>query len=105
MIIGLLSICYDMVFFMLSVCYDMMFFIVLLRRFICMKTIQIGKTYSINRKYHIIVIRILKKLTNGYSDHYIIKFISFMSLYYSIYLDFISLFIIFSNLYIESIYV
>ena len=38
-----------------------------------------------------------------YSSHYIIKFIGFMSIYYAISLNIVSLVMIFSNLYLGSI--
>ena len=42
------------------VCYDMALFVVLLQRFICVRTIQTGKTYLISRIYQIMVISILE---------------------------------------------
>ena len=57
-------------------CYDIMFFIILLRCFICMRTIQTDKRYS---------------------SQYIIKFVGFILIYCVINLNIISSFMIFSN--------
>ena len=72
-----------------------------------------GKIDSVNRRYQIMVINILKNLSHIYSNHYnwshrhsihyIIKFIDFISIYYAINLDVVLFFIILSNLYLRSI--
>ena len=49
------------------------------------------------------VVIILKNWSFKYFNHFIIKFIGFMLIYYIINLDIISSFIVFSNLYIEYI--
>ena len=79
--------------------YDVVFFVVLLRRFIYMMMIQIDKTDSISR----MIIYMLKNLSRRYSNYYIIKFISFILIYYGINLDIISSFMVFNNLYIPYI--
>ena len=62
------------------------------------------KTYSINRIYQILMVNILKNLNHKYFSYYIIKFLRFMSIYYTMNLDIVPLFIFFSNLYLKSIY-
>ena len=84
------------------VCYETVFFIVLLQRFIYVDAIHIGKTNSISRRYQIIVVRMLKNLNRRYSNYYIIKFIGFMPIYANN-LDTVSLFMVLSDLYLESI--
>ena len=49
------------------------------------------------------VVIILKNRSRKYFSYYITKFIGFMLIYYAINLNVILLFMIFSNLYIESI--
>ena len=49
-----------MIFDLLLVYYDMIFFVVLLRHFIFMQAIWIGKTDSISQKYQIMVVSMLK---------------------------------------------
>ena len=83
---------------LLSVCYDVILFVVLLQFFICVIVIHTSKANSFSQIYQIIVIKILK--SRRYFIHYIIKFISFMSIYYDINSDIVLFFIIFSNLYI-----
>ena len=51
----------------------------------------------------IMVLGILKNGSRGYFSHYIIKIIGFMSIYFVINLDIVSLFMVFSNLNLESI--
>ena len=63
-----------------------------------MIVIHTSKANSFNQIYQIMVIKILK--SRRYFIHYIIKFISFMSIYYDINSDIVLFFIIFSNLYI-----
>ena len=79
--------------------YDVVFFVVLLRRFIYMMMIQIDKTDSISR----MIIYMLKNLSQRYFSYYIIKFISFILIYYDINLNIVSSFMVFSNLYIRYI--
>ena len=88
---------------LLSACYNVMFFVVLLQHFIYMGAIEIGKVDSISRRYHITIINILKNLSHRYYNHYIIKFIGFMPIYYAINLNFVSYFMVFSNMYFEFI--
>ena len=68
-----------------------------------MEEIQIGKTNWISRRYEIMIVSILKNLNHIYSSHYIIKFVDFMSIYYVMNLNIVSLFMVFRNLYLESI--
>ena len=63
-----------------SLCYDIVFVIILLRCFICMRTIQTGETDN-----------------RGHSSQYIIKFVGFILIYYVINLNIVSSFMIFSN--------
>ena len=51
----------------------------------------------------IMIVSILKNLNHIYSSHYIIKFVNFMSIYYAMNLNIVSLFMIFNNLYFRSI--
>ena len=60
-----------------SACYEVMFFVILLRCFLFMMAIQIGKADSISRRYQIIIVSTLKKMSSRYSSHIIIKFIGF----------------------------
>ena len=85
------------------VCYDAVFYVVLLLHFICIGAIQTSKIDSINRKYQIIVIGILKNLSRKYSIHCIIKSVGFIPTYYAINLNIVSAFMNFSNLYFGSI--
>ena len=87
---------------LLSAYYDVMFFVVLLRCFICVSVIQTDKTDSIDRKFQIMIVSILNNWNRRYSNHYIIEFINFISIYV-INLDIVSSIIIFSNLYLETI--
>ena len=77
-----------------------MLFVVLLLCFICVEAIQTRKTDSMSRKYQIMVVGMLKNWSRRYFNHYNIKFIGFMSIYYAINLDIVSSFMIFSNLYL-----
>ena len=70
-----------------------MFFIVLLRRFIYMRVIHSDKADSISR----MVVYMLKNWSRKYSSYYIIKFISFIPIYYGINLDIVLSFMVFSN--------
>ena len=65
--------------------------------------IQTSKTHSINVSYQIMVISTLKKWSCRYSNHYIVKFIGFILIYYDINLDIVLSFMVFSNLYLKSI--
>ena len=65
--------------------------------------IQTSKANSINQIYHIMVVSMLKNWSFRYFNHFIIKFVGFMLIYYIINLDIISSFIVFSNLCIEYI--
>ena len=73
-----------------------MFFIVLLRRFIYMRVIHTHKSDLISR----MVVYMLKNWSQKYSSYCIIKFISFIPIYYGINLDIVLSFMVFSNLYI-----
>ena len=79
-----------------------MVFVVLLRYFTCVGVIHKSETNLINRRYQIMVFNMLKK-NYRYSNHYFIKFVSFMSIYYTINLDIFSLCMVFNYLYLESI--
>ena len=68
-----------------------------------MEEIQIGKTNWISRRYEIMIVSMLKNLNHIYSSHYIIKFVDFMSIYYVMNLNIVSLFMVFRNLYLGSI--
>ena len=61
--------------------------------------IQIGKMDLINKRYQSIVFSMLKNKSRRYYNHYIIKFIGFISIYYVINLDIILYYIIVSYLY------
>ena len=74
----------------------MVLFVILLQLFICMGTIQIDKIYLISQIYQIIVVGMLKIWSYKYSNHYFIKFIGFLLIYYVINLDIVSLCMIFS---------
>ena len=66
--------------------------------------IQTGKMDLINSIYQIMVVSMLMKNWNCiYSSHYIIKFIDFMPIYYTIKLDIVSSCMVFSYLYLGSI--
>ena len=54
-------------------------------------------------KYEIMIISMLKNLNHINSSHYIIKFVDFMSIYYVMNLNIVSLFMVFRNLYLRSI--
>ena len=54
--------------------------------------------------YQIIVVSMLKNWSHRYSNHYIIKFVCFLPIYYAINLDIISSYIVFSYLYLISIH-
>ena len=62
------------------------------------------KTNLISRIYQIMVVSMLKNWNRRYYNHYIIKFIGFISIYYAINLDIVLSFMVFSNLYLRSIY-
>ena len=47
--------------------------------FICVGLTQTSEGDSISRRYQIMIVSILKKLSHRYSSHYIIKFVGFMS--------------------------
>ena len=62
-------------------------FIVLLWCFICVIKIQIGKVNLISQISQIMTINMLKNRSHRYSNHYIIKFVVFMTIYYAINLN------------------
>ena len=62
--------------------------------------IQIGKADSTWSKIQIMIVSILKNKYRRYSNHYIVKFVSFMPIYYAINLDIVSCFMVFSNFYL-----
>ena len=68
-----------------------------------MGVIQTDKTDSISRQYQIIVVNMLKNLRRRYFNHYIIKFISFIPIYYTINLNIVSSCMIFNYLYLISV--
>ena len=88
---------------LLSVYYDVVLFVILLWRFICVKVIRIGKTDLIRQRYQILVVSLLKNWSRRYSSHYITKFEGFMSIYHAINLDIVSLYMVFSYLYLRFI--
>ena len=73
-----------------------MFFVIFLQFFFIFlyRAIKIDKMDSINRKYKIMVVNILKNLSQIYYNHHSITFIKFIPIYYVINLDIISSFII-----------
>ena len=81
----------------------MMFFVILLQYFVYVRAIKTSIANSINQRYHIMVVSMLKNWSRRFSSHYIIKFVGFMPIYYAINLDIVSLFTVFSNLYLRSI--
>ena len=89
-----------MAFGLSPICYDVVLFVILLWCFICVEDIQTGKTDSMSRKYQIMVVGLLKNWSRRYFNHYIIKFVGFMSIYYAINLDIVSSLMVFSNLYL-----
>ena len=70
--------CLIVVLGLLLACYDLVLFIVLLRCFICMGVIQIGKADLISQKYQIMIISRLKNWSRRYSSDYTIKSVGFM---------------------------
>ena len=68
-----------------------------------MGVIQIGKADLISRKYQIMLVNMLNNWSRTYSSHYIIKIVSFISIYYTINLDIVSSYMVFSYLYLGSI--
>ena len=58
-----------------------------------MRKILTSKADSINQKYQIMVISILKNWSYRYSNNYIIIFVGFISIYYDINLDIVSIFL------------
>ena len=91
--------CVIAVFGLSSTCYDMVLFVVLLRHFICVKA-QTSKTDLINRIYQIIVVSILKNLSQKYFSYTILSnLIRFISIYYTINLNIVLSYMIFIYLY------
>ena len=80
--------------------YDMILFIIFLQHFIYMEEIHISKIYLISRRYQIMFIDILNNQNRKYYSYYIIKFINFMLIYYTINQNIISSYITFNNLYL-----
>ena len=68
-----------------------------------MGVIQIGKADLISQRYQIMVISMLKNWSRKYSNHYIIKFVGFILIYYAVNLDIVSSCMVFSYLYLGSI--
>ena len=91
------------VWFVDGLCYNVVLFIVLLQCFICARVIQKDKLDLISRIYQIMVDSMLKKLSCRYSSYNFIKFVSFMLIYYTINLDIISSYMVFTYLYLGSI--
>ena len=71
----------------------MTFFVILLLCFICVERIKINKMNLISQKYQIMIVCILKNYNQRYFNHYIIKFIVFILIYYVININIVSLFI------------
>ena len=84
-------------------CYDAVLFIFLLQHFICVGVIKTRKVDLISRKYQIMVISMLKNWSRKYFSHFIIKFVGFMPICYTINFNIVSSCMIFSYLYLESI--
>ena len=61
--------------------------------------IEIDETDSINRRYQIMVVNLLKNWSSINFSHYIIKFVGFISIYYAINLIIVLSFMVFKNLY------
>ena len=68
--------------------------------YLCVRTIHTCKTYLISRRYQIMVVSILKNYGHRYYSHYIIKFVGFMPIYYTINLGIVSSYMVFSCLYL-----
>ena len=68
-----------------------------------MEKIQIRRMDLISPRYRIMVINISKNWNYRYYNHYIIKFVGFVTIYYTINLDIVSSYMVFSYLYFESI--
>ena len=60
------------------------------KHFIYAMTIQTGKADSVSTKYQIMVISMLNNWNRRYSSYFLIKFVGYMSIYYSINLDIVS---------------
>ena len=86
-----------------SACYDTVLSVILLWHFIYVGVIWTTKTDFISPIYQIMIVSMLKNWSRRYSNHYIIKFIGFILIYYAINLNIVSSFMIFSYLYLESI--
>ena len=82
---------------------DVILFVILLRHFIYVGAIQTSKTYLIGQRYKIMIVNTLKNWSCRYSSRYFIKFISFISIYYTINLNIVSSYIVFNYLYLGSI--
>ena len=65
--------------------------------------IQTYKTNLISPIYQIIVITMLNNWSRRYSSHYIIKFVGFILIYYTINLDIVSSCMVFNYLYFQYI--
>ena len=85
----------------------MMFFIVLLQHFACVRAIQTSKVDLISRRYHIMAVSMFKNWSRRFYSYYIIKFVGFMLIYYTINLDIVSSFAIgcFSSSYCSTLFV
>ena len=79
-------------------------FVIFLHHLICGWTIQTSITNSISQRYQIIIVNMLKNWNRRYFSHYIIKFIDFIPIHYTINLDIVSFFMVFNNRYLTSIY-
>ena len=62
-----------------------------------------SKTDLICRRYEIMVVMVLKNWSKRYSNHFIIKFLDFILIYYAINLNIVSSYMNFSYLYFKSI--
>ena len=71
--------------------------------YLCGEIIQTNKTDLISQRYQTMIISILKNLSYKYSNNYFIKFVSYILIYYTINLNFILSYMIFSCLYLEFI--
>ena len=68
-----------------------------------MRAIQTDKIDLISRKYQIMVVSMLKNWSYRYSNYYFIKFIGFMSIYYTFNMYIVSSHTVFNFLYFGSI--
>ena len=78
-------------------------FYFLLRYFICVRATQTSTSVLISRRYRIMIVSMLKNWSLRYYSHYIIKFVTFITIYYVINLNTTSFYMVFNNLCFGSI--